>query len=526
MTQIKTPLRWLSVLVALLVATPAGCLSLDNGLTQVSPAVFGLNASHLLVMRALVAAGAVPERLKPALADLRHNADTALRFKGHGSGSIGCPEDGPWSVVNKPMTPPSGDKHDFTYVSTYAWPCNALCNATTFGVEHCKDWWRGWHGRPIGPFKCDHETGMPWVDHDGFGQTLGQHDQACSVLMSDTVETLSTAYFLTGNESYAEGAAAVFRAWFITPATAMNPSLKYGGYRPGVNKGVGTPSGIIVTTCRWTTKVTDAAALLRGSKHWTENDRTVFDAWGAAYLAWLLGPSSIARGEFNSTNNHFSWLEVETLALALSTSNSSAATMLAERARNNTFRGCLQNQIGPDGLMKIEATREAGASYSAMNVHALFTLATVASHVSSSGEARLPSLWTWKAADGRGSIKAALDYLLPFATNQTRWPWKQESNSTPWSDFPWGGLAPQLRIASIVYDDPKYEAAIAKLPWNLHQWQRDTWNLLWPLLPTLELKRDDHDAEVAGPSAAAASAAAADGGHEQGALQYLGFWGG
>ena len=159
--------------------------------------------------------------------------------------------------------------------------------------------------------KCDNTTGLPWVGHDGFGQRHGQHDQTCNVLMSDTVETLATAYFLTGNESYAEGAAAVFRSWFITPDTAMNPNMKFGGFEPGVNNGMGKPSSIIVTTCRWTTKVTDAAALLRGSKHWTKNDRSVFDAWGAAYLAWLLGPSPIARGEFNSTNNHFSWLEVE-----------------------------------------------------------------------------------------------------------------------------------------------------------------------------------------------------------------------
>jgi hypothetical protein len=468
---------------------------------QAPPAVFGLNASHLLVVRALIAAGTVPERLKPALANLRRRADAALRFKGHGSGNFGCPEDGPWSVVNKPMTPPSGDKHDFTYVSTYAWPCNALCNETTFTPEHCKDWWRPPHGHNTSsaPFpdwsKCDNITGMPWVGHDGFGQKRGQHDPQCSVLMSDTVETLATTYFLTGNESYAEGAAAVFRTWFITPDTAMNPNMKFGGFEPGVNKGMGKPSGIIVTTCRWTTKVTDAAALLRGSKHWTENDRGVFDAWGAAYLAWLLGSSPIARGEFNSTNNHFSWLEVETLALALSTGNASAASMLAERARSKTFRGCLQNQIAPDGLMKIEATREAGASYSTMNLHALFTLATVASHVTSSGEAPLPSLWTWRDSDGRGSIKAALDYLLPFATNQTHWPWKQDGIST-WAKLPWGGLAPQLRIAATVYGDAKYEAAIAKLPLADKQWAADVTQLLWPLPPTLELKSDGDDAEA------------------------------
>lgn len=289
-------------------------------------------------------------------------------------------------MTNTPMTPPSGDKHDFTYISTYAWPCNAECNTTAFTPDHCKDWRR----RPRGlnssaPFpdwsKCDNSTGLPWVGHDGFGQKQGQHDSDCSVLMSTTVETLSTAYFLTQNETYAKAAAAVFRTWFINPGTAMNPTLKYGGYQPGVNGGLGTGSGIIVTTCRWTSKVTDAAALLANSPHWTEQDRTVFNKWNGAYLQWLLSADPIAVSETNSTNNHYTWLEVETLALALSTKNSSAAAMLAARARSKHYRGCLQNQIAPTGLMKIEATREAGASYSTMNLRALFTLATVASHV-------------------------------------------------------------------------------------------------------------------------------------------------
>ena len=74
------------------------------------------------------------------------------------------------------------------------------------------------------------------------------------------------------------GAAAVLRTWFVDPDTAMSPNLKYGGYVPGVNGGLGKPSGIIVTTCRRTTKVTGSAALLAGSAsrthHSTGTSRT------------------------------------------------------------------------------------------------------------------------------------------------------------------------------------------------------------------------------------------------------------
>lgn len=515
---------------------PGRAAAENTAALQQLPTVTGLNASSLVAVRGMISAGTLPPALQPALASLISRANTALHFPGHGSGGYGCPERGcatvpspllpfihlprpasgtwltltlllhlllrhrPWSVTNKPTTPPSGDKHDFTYISTYAWPCNAECNQTAFGVAHCKDWWRRPHGENgSAPFpdwsKCDNRTGMPWIGHDGFGQRQGQHDSDCSVLMSDTVETLSTAYFLTANETYAEGAAAVFRAWFITPATAMNPNLMFGGYTPGANHGLGKPSGIIVTTCRWTTKVTDAAALLAGSAHWTAQDRSVFDAWNRAYLEWLLSSSPIALGEFNSTNNHFTWLEVETLALAVSTGNASVASMLAARARSKHYRGCLQNQIDPHGVMKIEATREAGASYSTMNLHALFTLATVMSHVSSSGGGGVDQ-WAWQDADGRGSIQAALDYLLPFATNQKPWPWKQDGSNTPWTKFPWTSLAPQLRIATIVYGDQKYEAAIAKLNWKTAgQFDEDVTQLLWPLPSTLLRAKTDDQAQ-------------------------------
>ena len=66
-----------------------------------------------------------------------------------------------------------------------------------------------------------------------------------------------------------------------------------------------------------------------------------------------------------------------------------------------------------------------------------------------------------------------------------------------WQSFPWNGLKLQLRIASIVYQDERYEEAIAHLPWpgagwdNGSAWAADVAQLLWP---KISLKTDD-DAE-------------------------------
>ena len=175
----------------------------------------------------------------------------------------------------------SGDPHDFTYLSTYAWPCTAECNTSKFTAAHCEDWWRA----SKKPANCDNATGLPWVNHDGFGQSKGQHDPHCSVLMSDTASTLAIAYYLTQNETFAEGAASVLRTWFISNATRMNPNMIYAASVPGVRNG--SANGIIATSCRWGSKVTDAASLLASSKHWFSADAAAMAQWNAHYLAWL-----------------------------------------------------------------------------------------------------------------------------------------------------------------------------------------------------------------------------------------------
>jgi hypothetical protein len=135
-----------------------------------------------------------------------------------------------------------------------------------------------------------------------------------------------------------------------------------------------------------------------------------------------------------------------------------------------------------------EASREGGATYSVMNLRGLFALAT---------SAVADDLWTWRSPSGRGSIKAALDYLLLFATNASNpWPFSEDGKTTEWSAFPWTELAPLMRRASIVFGEEAYEQAIAKLPWKspkqtreqgLAKWQADVIQLLWPRLTPADI---------------------------------------
>ena len=120
-----------------------------------------------------------------------------------------------------------------------------------------------------------------------------------------------------------------------------------------------------------------------------------------------------------------------------------------------------------------------------MNVDALFVLATV---IGNDPSGPTP-LWDSRAPDGSGSIRAALDYLLGYATNASAvWPFTQEGAKS-WAEFPWTNLALQMRIAGIVYADPSYEHRIAELPWASGAFENfrdeDRSLLLWPVETTV-----------------------------------------
>ena len=102
--------------------------------------------------------------------------------------------------------------------------------------------------------------------------------------MTDAVETLSLAYWFTGEERYADRATLLLRRFFLDSATGMRPHLRYGQAIPGVTQGRGI--GIIDT--RDLALLADAIVLLRGSMAWTSADDAGMMRWNRAFLEWLL----------------------------------------------------------------------------------------------------------------------------------------------------------------------------------------------------------------------------------------------
>jgi hypothetical protein len=94
---------------------------------------------------------------------------------------------------------------------------------------------------------------------------------------------------------------------------------------------------------------------------------------------------------------------------------------------------------------------------------------TAFQNVADIGTNRNIDIWKFSTTDHR-SIKQAIDFLVPYATGQKKWPYQQID---PFD----GDFFPVFRRASIALNDPYYEQLISKLN-GTHT--DSLINLLWP----------------------------------------------
>ena len=249
-----------------LMASSAGTSEHDTALR-----VFGLSPGTLPKAKALLATEQ-GRSLHPALGKLISDADKALKLE-------------PPSVMDKPKMPPSGDKHDYFSTAPYFWP---------------------------DPTKKD---GLPYIRKDGEKNPESDNENSDSPRMNqmaNSAETLALAYYFTGREPYASGAARLLRVWFLEPRKRMNPNFNHAQAVPGVNTGRGT--GMIES--RSLTEVVDAVGLLAGSRAWTRTDQEGMVAWMSDFLEWAR-TSKHGKEERAAKNNHGTFYDVQIAHWAL-----------------------------------------------------------------------------------------------------------------------------------------------------------------------------------------------------------------
>lgn len=317
-----------------------------------------------------------------------------------------------FSVVNKSVVPPSGDKHDYMSQAPYFW------------------------ADPKSP------NGLPYIRRDGernpeINKIIDHQSQD---KMISAVETLALAYYFKGDEKYAARAVELLRAWFLNPATKMNPNLEFGQGIPGITTGRGI--GLIETV--GLTQVVDAIGLLDGSRFLNEKDKKGLQNWFSKFLGWMQ-ESKNGRDEAAAKNNHGTHYDIQIASYALYLGKMDLAKSILESVKQKR----IAKQIEPDGRQPLELARTKAWSYSVMNLKGFMMLARLGENVS-------VDLWDYQTSDGR-SIRKAIDYLYPFAMGE-KWTYQQLGEWQPNIIFPF------LRRASTKYTDEKFKTMMAKIP--------------------------------------------------------------
>jgi len=350
--------------ILLLLIISAGCSSDGKNSRTQLPDISLYDRDDLEKARKLAKQGVDP--FSTAVDSLKMAADKAMM-------------QGPFSVMQKKMTPPSGDKHDYLSQGPYWWP------------------------------NPDTPDGLPYVRHDGIvNPEYYDYDSRTLGRMSASVLTLSLAWFYTGHDLYAGKALELLRTWFLDPATRMNPHLEYGQAIPGRTEGRGI--GIIETGNL--VRVVNGIGMLKGAEAMNEEDLQGLKAWFDQYTHWLIS-SKNGMDERMYFNNHGTSYDSQVATFAIFAGQDSVASMILDSVGIKR----ISRQIEPDGSQPFELRRTKAMSYSIKNLRHLIENAILAEHFGI-------DLWNYESDKG-GSIRLAIEYLIPFYSGGEEFTYQQ-----------------------------------------------------------------------------------------------------
>ncbi|WP_263378656.1 alginate lyase family protein [Granulicella paludicola] len=286
----------------------------------------------------------------------------------------------------------------------------------------------------------EHPDG-PYLRQDGFTNpdNFTKHREAM-VRMSVMVPALTAAWKVTGQRRYAEQAAVHLRAWFLDPATKMNPNLEYAQAIFGVNKGRGIG---IIDTIHLVEPVRAAGLLMAGTDVFSLQENLDLRAWFGDYLKWLT-TSANGQEERDQKNNHGSCWVMQVAEFSRFTGNAALQRECRQRFRERL----VPEQIAANGSLPLEVARTKPYSYSLFD---LDVLATVAQILSVPGGA--DDLFAFTTSDGRG-LRKAVAYMAPFIADKKLWPYPFDVQH--FEELP--VRQPSLLFAGLAYKDAEWLA--------------------------------------------------------------------
>jgi hypothetical protein len=287
----------------------------------------------------------------------------------------------------------------------------------------------------------------PYIRRDGYSNPANFNDHREALIrLSLHVPTLTAATMITHDKRYARHAALHLRAWFLDPATRMNPSLDYAQAIWGVTPGRGT--GVIDTL--HLIEVSRAVRLLEKQNTFTPAEFAGIRDWFAQYLDWMR-TSKNGKEEEIAKNNHGTCWVAQAAAFAALTGNQDAMALCRDRFKNNI----MPDQLASNGSFPLELARTKPYSYSLFDLDVLAIVCEVASTAGNSPD----DLWQFTLPNGN-RFKQAVDFMFPFIQDKGKWPYAHDVEY--FDDLP--NRQPSLLFAGLAYREPKYIALWRTLP--------------------------------------------------------------
>jgi alginate lyase len=319
----------------------------------------------------------------------------------------------PITITDSSSSRSAGGKHDYFSEADYWWP-------------DPKD--------PNGPY----------VQRDGMSnpENFTGHRHAL-IRLGVHVPALTAAWVLVRNRQYSDVAVEHLRAWFLNPATLMNPNLQYAQAIHGRTIGRGT--GIIDTI--HLVEVVRAISFLAESKSFSSADYEGLKKWFTQYLDWLTA-SKNGQDERDAKNNHGTWWVTQVAEFARFTGNEAMLNYCRERFKT-VF---VPNQIAADGSFPEELRRTKPYNYTLFNMTGLATICQTLSNAQD-------NLFTFALPDGRG-LRKAMAFVFPYIQNKASWPHRPDVEYFQY----WPIRQPSLLFAGLGLSNPEYLKVWQTLP--------------------------------------------------------------
>lgn len=288
-----------------------------------------------------------------------------------------------YTVVNKAVLPPSGDKHDYMSMAPYWWP-----DETQPG-------------------------GLPYKYRDGMinpETRKANTDQDALKGAFASIYNNGLAFYFTGDEKYRRRAIEVINTFFIDKETRMNPNLNYSQFRCGHNNNFGAPAGIIIIANIY--ELLQGVALLSADAGLPDYTSHGLKEWMKKYLDWMLN-SKLGTAERNTKNNHGTHYDCQIIAIMLYLDDVDGVRKYIQTITMPR----LARQVAKDGSQPEELKRTKSWNYTNMNMQGFFNIALMAEKID-------VDLWHY-SRDGQILLKSMIDWFIPYLKLEKEWSWKQ-----------------------------------------------------------------------------------------------------